>query len=119
MGELQVQLDIPFDAALILDGTTLKTDHPDVWARYLNNRVLRFGRRVGAMVKTELGHTDLIVIRDYFSLWLNAQELIPADLREREDRRLLESARNAANQLSAVIDRHACETGCQVVHLRR
>jgi hypothetical protein len=99
-----LHLEIPFDAAEILHRTSLKQDHPDVWRRYLNNRVIRFGKRVGAQVKTRVGRSDLLVIRDYFCLWLSEQELIPDHLREREDTRSMRYAHDAVGRLSMAID---------------
>lgn len=101
-----MQIEITFDAAELLNSTSLKQDHSDVWARYLNNRVVRFGKRVGAVVKTEVGRGDLLIIRDYLSLWLCDQELVPDHLRDREDDRAMRTAREAIYKLSAVIDAH-------------
>lgn len=103
-----MRLEIPFEAAEILNATSLKTDYPEVWKRYLNKREMRFGHRLGARVYTPLGRLDLAVIRDYFCLWLHEQELIPDDLRKRSDESLMRDARYAIGVLTQVIEAHTC-----------
>lgn len=103
-----MKIDISFEAAQILDGTSLKVDEPEVWTRYLNNRTIRFGRVVGARVMTHMGHRDLALIRDYFCLWLHNQELIPDELREADNRSLMIQANMAIGELSRVIGSHTC-----------
>lgn len=101
-----MQIDISFDAAQILNDTTLRQDRPDVWARYLEQRVVRFGRHVGARVYTPMGWQDLSVIRNYLCMWINHQELIPDELRDRSDAQLLAEVRQAVVVFTRVIDQH-------------
>jgi hypothetical protein len=108
-----MRLEIPFDAAEILNKTTLKVDRPDVWTRYLNRREIRFGHRLGARVYTPLGCSDLGVIRDYFSLWLNDQELIPDNLRDKKTDFAMREAKYAASILTHAIEMHACQESHQ------
>lgn len=96
-----MQIEIPFEAALILEETSLKTDHPELWTRYLNNRHIRYTRRVGARVFTSVGREDLRIIRDYFSLWLQYESLLPEG---EQDRLQVNLAQYAANVLTMAIE---------------
>lgn len=97
-----MHIEIPFEAALILEETDLKHDHPDVWTRYLNNRTIRFTRRVGALVKTSVGRSDMTILRDYFYLWLHYESLLPE---AEQDKKLVRLSNYAASMLSAAIER--------------
>jgi hypothetical protein len=100
-----MQIDIPFDAALILAKTTLREDFPETYARYEAQSTVYVGRRMmRARVKTRVGGIDLHIIRDYFDLWLNAQDLIPEECRSAEDVELVRSAREAVHVLTRVIN---------------
>lgn len=98
-----MRLEIPFAAAEILNTTSLKTDFPEVWKRYLNKREMRVGHMMGARVYTPLGRLDLAIIRDYFCLWLHEQELMAPDQREG-----MRDARYAIGVLTEAIEAHTC-----------
>lgn len=99
-----MQIHIPFDAALILNKTTLRDDFPETYKRYENQSTVYVGRYLmRAMVKTRVGAIDMSIIRDYFDLWLNAQDLIPEDCKSREDLELVRAAREAVYQLTKAI----------------
>jgi hypothetical protein len=102
-----MQLDISFDAAEILRETGLRTDDPELWSRYLDKMTVRFGKRTGARVYTSMGWHDLGIIRDYFCLWVSDQELVPAELRTRQDEQRIRHAQQAISALTAAIERHA------------
>jgi hypothetical protein len=102
-----VQIDIPFDAALILAKTTLRQDFPETYKRYENQSVVYVGAyRMTARMKTRTGGIDLSIIRDYFDLWLNAQEMIPDECKDKDDLDLVRSAREAVYQLTRAIREH-------------
>lgn len=106
-----MQLDISFDAAEILRETGLRTDAPELWSRYLDKMTVRFGKRTGARVYTSMGRLDLGIIRDYFCLWVNDQQLVPAELRTRQDEQRIRHARQAISALTGAIERNAaCDT---------
>lgn len=100
-----MQIEIPFDAALILDETDLKHDHPELWTRYLNNRHIRYTRRIGARVFTSVGREDLRIIRDYFSLWLQFESLLPE---EEQDKAQVRLATYAVSVLTGAIEATSC-----------
>lgn len=100
-----LHIDLPFDAALILEETALKVDKPELWTRYLNNRVIRYGRFNGARMAAIVGPADLVVIRDYFVLWL--------DDRIEPDHRQTRLAENAVHLLSGMLNDHAKITPCR------
>ena len=100
-----MQLDIPFDAALILYKTTLREDFPETFQRFENQSTIYVGQRaMQARMKTKTGGIDLHIIRDYFDLWLNSQDLIPEELRTEDDMKLVRSAREAVHYLTRAID---------------
>lgn len=107
-----MQLQLPFDTALILAKTPLREDHPDVWKRYESKTVIRFGMRTGARVFTQLGLRDMQVIRQYICLWLEEQDLIPAELREPELAEIYPSARSSAAIIGQAVHRVLQEAPC-------
>lgn len=99
-----MQLDIPFDAALILNKTTLRQDFPETYKRYEEASTIYVGiGRVQARVKTRLGAMDMCIIRDYFDLWLNSQDLIPKDCQSKDDKQLVRSAQEAVYVLTRAV----------------
>lgn len=100
-----MQIDIPFDAALILyKHTTLRQDFPETFRRYEENSTVYVGSRaMTARMKTRTGGIDLSIIRDYFDLWLNAQDLIPEECKGKDDLELVRSAREAVYQLTRAL----------------
>jgi hypothetical protein len=100
-----MQIDIPFDAALVLYKTTLRQDFPETFKRFENQSTVYVGQRAWqARMKTKTGGIDLYIIRDYFDLWLNAQDLIPEECRGQDDIKLVRAAREAVHYLTRAID---------------
>lgn len=102
-----MQLRLPFDAALVMNQTTLAQDFPEVWRRYLNNTTIAYGRQTGVRVLTKLGAEDLRCIRSYFCLWLSNQELIDDDLRSRDARQLVWQAQMAVGAIDEALRKAA------------
>jgi hypothetical protein len=103
-----VQIDIPFDAALILyKHTTLRQDFPETFRHFESQSTVYVGARaMTARMKTRTGGIDLSIIRDYFDLWLNTQDLIPNECKNKDDLELVRSAREAVYQLTRAIREH-------------
>lgn len=93
-------LQLPFDAALVLHRTKLRTDHPDVWRRYEANTVIRYRRTsYQAYAHSTLELSDLRVLRNYYELYLSTCELDPTE----RDTALCKAARRAVATLSHTI----------------
>lgn len=95
-----MKLQMPFDAALVLNGTPLRHEHPDVWRRYEDKTNIRFGMRTGAVAYTQVGAQDLLTICRHFDLWLAEQELIPDELRDKDSKKCVQAVQGAVHAIT-------------------
>lgn len=107
-----MQIQLPFDTAVVLSKTTFRIDEPEVWSRYQNNTVIRYGLQTGARVFTQIGLHDMEVVRSFICRWLEEQDSIPADQRSDATDELYKTAYASAAILADAIGRVTQEAPC-------
>lgn len=101
-----MQLQLPFEAALVLHRTGLRSDHQDVWRRYEEKTVIRFGRNAWrAVAQTDLGCHDMRTIRNHFELWLASHDA-------EQDADMCKAAKRAVGILTQAIATAAIVDSC-------
>lgn len=98
-----MELRLPFDAARVMEQTSLRRDYPDVWSRYLEKLTVSYGLQTGVRIKTRLGYDDLVIIRNHFELWLAEQDLIDPDDRDRDAATLIFQATHAVYAINLAL----------------
>lgn len=83
-----------YDAAQLLNETTLRSESPELWKRYLNSRVIT-ANLYSAKVRFDLNRKDLVVVLESFQDWLDGHP-------QEDTRRSL--AHWAIHQLTQAID---------------
>ena len=71
-GDFILDLQLTFEAALVLHRTSLRRDYPDVWRRYEKNTIIRYGHKTGrAKAYSQLGRCDMKIMCHYYKKWLS------------------------------------------------